>query len=462
MFKEKGTVKMSLSYRGHLDDLEALLYILWVLLILVSGCTPEERLLSPSSQESVSSPSSSTSSVGNSTILCAKEHTYKDGTPPIYEWFLLGEPVSNKLYYSRSLTDRKYITTFSGDLQEYSFGVLPSGDIVACKRSEYLKKGGNDSNRTNPFVFKYSESWAIQHEVDFNKRLKPCGWARNGGFRPLPDGSVLMCEYTRTTVATANVWKIVGDPLEPENWLIKKSFMLSGDSDRGFKHCHAVMYDHFTGVSYVSTGDDNTGAMVFASRDDGDTWQLLREPSQKYCRLSMMTFTNDYVYWGQDSPGEHSFFRGRRVNGVLDYSTVESWVTIPGDKDHYFSTYGQAYLPEFNAVLLLERQDSSNPGQILPIRVIDLREGTIEIVGYVENTDPEGGYVGFRTIFSEWYPTGGRIHLGFGFGWPTYNKNKVCGNKWPINHGASSVNNLCICIKKEAGEWSLRFETVYL
>ena len=407
-------------------------------------------------------PYSSISPVGNSTILCAKEHTFDDGNPPLNEWFLLGEPVTNKLYYSRSLTDRIYLVTFDGDIQEYSFGILPSGDIIACKRAEYLKDGGNDANRVNPFVFKAAEKWRIQHEVDFGKQLKPCGWARNGGFRPLPDGSALMCEYTRITVATSNVWKIVGDPTKPKNWEVKKSFTLSGDRDRGFKHCHAIMYDHFTGVMYLSTGDDSTGAMVFASTDKGESWRMLREPSEKWCRLSMMTFTKDYIYWGQDSPAQHNFYRGERVDGVLDYSTVVPWVVIPGDKDHYFSTYGQAYLPEFDAVLLLDRQDNSSPGQVLPIRVINLSEGTIETIGYVENTDPEGGFVGFRTIYSEWYPVGGRIHLGFGFGAPTINKNKVCGNQWPIVHGAKSVNNLCICVWKEDGKWSLRFETIYL
>lgn len=426
------------------------------MILSLCGC---KDVLSGDSTESSDSP---LPSIGNSTILCAKERTFNDGTPPKCEWFLLGEPVTNKLYYSKSLEDRIFLATFDGNIQEYSFGVLPSGDIIACKRAEYLKSGGDDANRVNPFVFKASENWAIQHRVDFGKKIKPCGWARNEGFRPLPDGTAMICEYTRITVATSNVWKIVGDPLNPQNWAIKKSFKLSGDRDRGFKHCHAIMFDHYSGVMYLSTGDDSTAAMVFSSQDNGETWHMLREPSEKWCRLSMMTFTEDYIYWGQDSPGRHNFYRGERVNGVLDYSTVVVYVTVPGDKDNYFSTYGQAYLPEFDAVLLLDRQDNDSPGQVLPIRIVDLKEGKLETIGYVENTDPNGGFVGFRTVFSEWYPIGGRIHLGFGFGWPTFNKNKVCGNQWPIKGGTKSVNNLCICVWKEKGEWSLRFETICL
>lgn len=401
------------------------------------------------------------SSLGNFTILCAKEYVTNNGRSPVCEWYLLGEPITNKLYYSQSLKDKVYITTFKGDIQEFSFGVLPSGDIIACKRAEYLRDGGDDANRVNPYVFKLKENWYYQHEVNFGNRLKPCGWARNGGFRALPNGTALMCEYTRITVSTSNVWKIVGDPLKPDNWEVKKSFTLSGDRDLGFKHCHAVMFDHFSGTLYLSTGDIGTAAMVFASTDSGETWNLIREPNQRFCRLSMMTFTEEYIYWGGDNPGKHEFFRGERVNGVLDFNTVIPYVVIPGDKDNnYFATYGQAYLPEYDAVLLFDRQDSGAPGQVLPIRIVNLSKGTLDTLGFVENTDPNGGFVGFRTIYSEWYPVDGKVHLGFGFDFPTYNKNKVCGNKWPIKKGKESINNLIISVGKKDGKWSLSFDTL--
>ena len=436
-----------------------------IALISSSGCVTDSIYFKDHfdiPDDLILSPYISNSPNGNSTILCAKEHTFEDGTPPTNEWFLLGEPVTNNLYYSKALESRYLIGRFIDDIQEYSFGIMSSGDIIACKRAEYLDKGGRDANRANPIVLKYSEKWAIQHVVDFGETLKPCGWARNEGFRSLPDGSAMICEYTRVTVATANVWKISGDPLIPANWKVKKSFRLSGEVDKGFKHCHAILYDHFTGTMYLTTGDDNSAAMVFASTDLGENWIQLREPSEQECRLSSMTFTKDYIYWGQDSPGLHYFYRGERVSGVLDYSTVIPFVTIPGDKDHYFATYGQAYLPEYNCVLLLDRQDSSSPGQVLPIRIVDLSTGKLETIGYVACTDPDGGLVGFRTVYSEWYPVNGRIHLGFGFGPPTFNKNKVCGNKWPIYKGANSVNNLCLCVKKNEDEWSLSFETIYL
>ena len=404
---------------------------------------------------------SSNSSVGNCSILCAKEHTFNDGTPPLYEWFLLCDPADNKLYISRDLATRSYIATFNGDIDQFSFGVLQNGDIIACRMASSLSSGGVDTNRVNPSVFKANENWKTQHTVDFGNSLKPCGWLENCGFRNLPDGTTMFAEYTRITVATANCWKIIGDPLIVSNWVVKKSFVLSGEPDAGFKHCHMVACDHFTGVIYLATGDDNVGAMVFASTDGGDTWTQLREGSELWCRMLMMTFTKDYIYWAQDTPGQHYLFRAERdVNGLLDYSTAIKFVTIPAASG-YFASYGQAYIPEFGAVLLLDRQDSSDAGQVLPVRVIDLSDGTIETIGEIHCTN-DGGNVGFRTLFSEWYPVGGIVRVGFGFASPTCNKNKVCGNQWPLNDGKDSVNNLYLKVAKDGNNWTLKIGTYYL
>lgn len=396
--------------------------------------------------------------VEHCTILCAKE-VIEQGYSPKYEWFLLGEPGTNNLYVTRDFSRCKLLAPFVKDIQQFCFAILPNDDVIAVKKAEYLNKGGTDANRENPYLIKTKDNCCTIQELDFGDELKPCGWLENCGFRSLPDGSSLLCEYTRVNVATSNVWKIEGDVSNTENWAVTKSFRLSGLPDAGFKHCHAVMYDHYAGVTYLSTGDDNTSAMVFSSQDGGLTWSQLREPSELMCRMLMMTFTIDYIYWAQDSPGRHFFYRGRRTNGVLDYDTVETLSIIPGDKDHYFASYGQCYLPEHNAVLLLDRQDSATPGQIMPIRVINLSDGTIETISEISGTDDEGGNIGFRTLFSEWYPTNGIVRLGFGFGSPTINKNNVCGNKWPIDNGLASVNNLILIVQKNDGRWSLSFDT---
>ena len=270
----------------------------------------------------------------------------------------------------------------------------------------------------------------------------------------------MFAEYTRITVATCNCWKIVGDALDPDNWVVKKSFVLSGQSDAGFKHAHMVVVDFYTGVIYLATGDDNVGAMVFASSNGGDTWTQLREGSELWCRMLMMTFTPDYIYWSQDTPGQHYLFRAERdANGVLDYATAIQYVTIPA-ADGYFASYGQAFLPEHNAVMLLDRQDSGDSGQTMPIRVITLDDGQIHTIGSFVATD--GGNIGFRTTFSEWYPVNGLVRVGFGFISPIINKNRVCGNQYPVNGGRNSVNNLWLKVGKDGNKWSLQIGTNYL
>jgi hypothetical protein len=416
-----------------------------------------ERLSNKADQQAYSSASS----VGNCSILSAKQHTFDDGTAPLLEWYLLADP-DNNLYMSRDLANKTYLSAFTGTggVSAYAWGILPNGDVIACKMASELASGGSDSNRVNPYVFKASEGWATQHEVDFGTSLKPCGWLESCGFTTLPDGNAMFAEYTRITVATCNCWKIVGDPLVVSNWVVKKSFTLSGEADAGFKHAHMVVVDFYTGVIYLATGDDNVGAMVFASSDGGDNWTQLREGSELWCRMLMMTFTPDYIYWGQDTPGQHYLFRAERdENGVLDYSTATQYVTIPA-ADGYFATYGQAYLPEYDAVLLLDRQDSGDSGQTMPIRVITLADGQIHTIGSLVATS--GGQIGFRTSFSEWYPVGGLVRIGFGFMSPIYNKNKICGNKWPINGGRDSVNNLWLKVGKDGSNWSLQIGTFYL
>lgn len=416
-----------------------------------------ERLSNKADQQAYSSGSS----VGNCSILSAKQHTFDDGTAPLLEWYLLADP-DNNLYMSRDLANKTYLSAFTGTggVSAYAWGILPNGDVIACKMASELTSGGSDSNRVNPYVFKASEGWATQHEVDFGTSLKPCGWLESCGFTTLPDGNAMFAEYTRITVATCNCWKIVGDPLVVSNWVVKKSFTLSGEADAGFKHAHMVVVDFYTGVIYLATGDDNVGAMVFASSDGGDNWTQLREGSELWCRMLMMTFTPDYIYWGQDTPGQHYLFRAERdESGVLDYSTATQYVTIPA-ADGYFATYGQAYLPEYDAVLLLDRQDSGDSGQTMPIRVITLADGQIHTIGSLVATS--GGQIGFRTSFSEWYPVGGLVRIGFGFMSPIYNKNKICGNKWPINGGRDSVNNLWLKVGKDGSKWSLQIGTFYL
>ena len=95
-----------------------------------------------------------TTGLGNCAIRCAKEQSYSDGTAPEIEWFLLEEPNTNKLYYSKDLTSKQKIIDFPDDTYKYSFGVLQNGDVIACLDADSINLDNkSDSNRINPYVF---------------------------------------------------------------------------------------------------------------------------------------------------------------------------------------------------------------------------------------------------------------------------------------------------------------------
>lgn len=409
----------------------------------------------------------SDSRTGNVSIRCGRELNYTDGTPPKIELFLLEAPTTGRFYFSRDMTSKQYAFTFWGNTEDYSIGILQNGDIIAVRDAGSLPDGKDDAHRMNPFVFLASENWGIQHEVDFGDRLKPCGWLENCGFCVLPSGTALFTEYTRMTVATANTWKITGDPTNPDNWQIKQTWeVTTTDNVSGFKHCHSVMYDPYANVAYVSTGDDSTAAAIYYSVDDGETWTQIGETSEKYCRLLNMIFTADSVYWSTDTNTEsiHFFFRTTRdENGVLDWDSIVDVVNIPYANGA--ATYGIAYIPELEAALLLERCDRTT--REMPVRLVDLADGTLHTLAIIKSVENDLRYLGFRTRFSEWYPHGGLVRVGFDTRATSalnsaYNANALLGNKGYSADGMGNINNLAMRVYKINGKFGITFDTYFV
>lgn len=417
---------------------------------------------------------------GNCSIRCAKEQSYIDGSHPVIEWYLLEEPGTNRFFYSKDLSEKKYLFTFPYDAYKYSFGVLQNGDIIAVLDADSITTDNkSDANRVNPYVFLASENWTVCHEVNFGSALKPCGWLGNTGYKVIANGDALFCEYTRQTTYTANVWKLSGDPLDPSNWTVTKSFVVtSTDNATLFKHCHMVMQDFYTGVCYMSTGDDLIGAMMWASTDNGSTWTQLVSPdsdgqvnqygyingSEKYCRCLTMTFTKDYIYWATDSSSAtlHWLFRAERdSNGVMDYSTVVDLVNIP--ENNGASTYGTAYVQELNAIVLLDRCDVV--ASEMYVKMVTLDDSQLVTIGKLESASGSRN-VGFRTRFSEWYPKNGLIHFGFalhiGRLTNAVNQNKGFNNSGSGDHPENNINNLLMRVYKNGSNFGMVMDTEFI
>lgn len=407
----------------------------------------------------------------NLTIRCAKEKTYNDGTPPKIEWYLL-EDVNTEIFYkSKDFSNIERLFCWDNDFSslDYSFGITKDNDIIAVFKTESLDdlSTHDDSRRKNPFVFDAKNNYACI-EVNISDKIKPSGWLSNTGYRVLPDGTILFCEYTRPSVATTNVWRIDSnsDIKNPSNWIVVKSFNLSGDLYSGLKHCHMIMYDHYAGITYLSTGDDDIGSQVWHSKDGGITWTQTRDASEKYCRMLNYVFLEDYIYWSSDTAVKnyHYIFKApRKEDGVIDYDNVIDLQLIPYIDTHV-ATYGVSYLKDLNLLQLIERVDGTGNATEMPIRGYDLATNSLVTLGVIKSVDGVGHNLGFRTEYTEWYPNDGIIKFGFGgkYTWNSaINCNKGFGNVASYTEKCC-VNNLTMKPFKNDNKFGVKFDTIVI
>lgn len=397
----------------------------------------------------------------NYTILCAKERNYTDGTPTSIDWYLICD-TENTLYITKDFRLCKKIITADFDPLLWKWGVMPNGDIISVYRTEFYSEGASENYRRNPYVYLASEKWKIKHTVDFGTALKPSGWLENCGFCSMPTGEAMFGEYTRPSVLTVNCWKISGDITNPASWTVVKQFNQSGSATSGLEHIHYVMYDFYTGIYYISTGDDDIGSQLWYSTDDGDTWSLAREPSEKYCRSLNLIFTEDYIWWASDSSAavNHFLFRcERNASGVIDFSTITEVMSVYVTG---VATYGLSYLPMLNALVLLDKCDTAETE--MPFRIYSIDDGQLYTMGTLETADGNEQKMGFRTEYSEWYPNGNYILCGFGkrLRLGDYkNYIKGAGNAGNYDGYAENVNNLRISIFKKANGYGFAIRTAF-
>lgn len=431
--------------------------------------------------------------LNNVTVVCAKEITFNDGTPPTVDYYLLYDPVENAFYFSKDLTSKTYGFTFSQDMNQYSFGILPNGDVIAVRMAFSLASEYSDTGRLNPYIWRASERWFTEHEIIFTDKIAPCGWLENCGFRTLPNGATLFCEYTRPTVQTANAWKITGEASDPANWNIVKTFTIGsgGTLSDGMKHMHSVQHDHFTGICYLSTGDGEDSSMILYSTNNGNTWEEITYPAhsidskQFCCRLLNMVFTETNVYWVTDAWNNRRLFKAvRDRNGVLDISSVvrtnakgrleaipETTCVIPEYMDiGYQAGYGLCYLPELDLLFMPERLDAGYTE--MDIHAFDLSydgtaagnlNGGLLTLGKLYSVDGNSERLGYRTTYTEWYPRESRIIFGYYTAFndanDAVNHNRIFGN---ADRDGERVNNLYMDFSRRGDTVKYKFGTFLL
>lgn len=412
--------------------------------------------------------------LGNVSIRAAKTFNFSDGTPPMIEWYLL-QDTNSRFYRSKDLTSKEYLFTFyapSSNIANWSCGVDANNNIFFLKDAAgYTDSDGprlDDAKRENPVYFLASENYKIMHTLDFGSDFKPAGWLCNLGWCVLPNKDIIMCEYTRGTLATCNVWHVSADATtDPNGWTRTWSHAIvdsTSGSEPEMKHCHCVQYDFYTGICYFSTGDGTESSYIYYSTDNGVTWTLAHGPNRTKCRQLNFVFTKDKVYWASDSyeEADHNFFIANRLDsGVID---VDNAQVIPIGFVNYQACYGCCYIRDINTIVFVDRNDNGTYTKFI-LMGYDLDTDAIVTIG--EWSMINGYRGGFRCKFIDWNPTSNYLRVGFntrtGAVTDDTNVNALCGNLGGTNGpGTDRINNLTIYINKHGTQYDYRATTIYV
>lgn len=133
---------------------------------------------------------------------------------------------------------------------------------------------------------------------------------------PTPDGGVYYGEYRSNPER---------GPVHVHGWNPKDGTWKPRYTFTGVRHVHGVWFDPFENAIWVTTGDRDHESAIWRSRDQFTSLERVAGGNQQL-RAVQLVFTQDYVYFGTDSPLEENYIhRMHRSNGY-----VEAMQKIPG------------------------------------------------------------------------------------------------------------------------------------
>lgn len=407
-------------------------------------------------------------------LWASQEINFSDGSEPISKNFLFCEVDNTYNFYiarDKFGNGMSFLFSWRQDLQEatptnYSAAVLPNGDILFIYKSEAVPAGeSTDSWQKNPILYERANGYEPV-EIDFGDSVKPGGWLQNVGFNAIyPYGCLIFGEYTRTTAKKARIWKVSYPYNEKNSWKVVKEFDVDYTTEipNSVKHVHTIQFDQYTGLIYACTGDENQGSNIWVSKDQGENWEFVYGPSEKYCRLLNFIFTDSYVYWATDSPTDslHFLFKAERgEDGVIKVSEAEELTQLlQPESGMLLATYGLSYLKTINALLLLERVDGGG-WQWMPIRLWDLNSNSLKTIGRIESVSGEKQNIGFRCQYLELHPSDNSIICGYNQFSSYRNYNKLLGNRNSSDVN-ERINNILIRVDRVGDNFGISFNSVY-
>lgn len=406
-------------------------------------------------------------------VMCAVKmsngNDVSNGNPQIPRpvGWLYYNPSNSDIYYAHGSPDNmKFLCEWkkdvtwdkASDCSQYRPFITKKGDIVFVWRGDSLGLGTGIANvRQNPIVYPAGD-WDNPVEVNLGSRIKPTAWLQNSGVDYVYNKNIFMfAEYTRPSHLSAYVWKVTEPITNPNNWKTVKEFSLSGDNYAGMKHCHTINYDPFSGRIFMTTGDDDSAAKVFASDDDGETWTEVLGGQNKYSRITNFIFTKDKVFYSTDQSHPHLFLSvDRDINGVPDFSTLSELYTF----DYAITTkatYVNCFVEEHNGILMLDRFDAPT-SEKLRVHFWEIDTNTMHIIKEIEHIGDADASFGFRVTAANFYPSKGDRKFVVGFDNPINNM-ALLGNAEETSN-INRLNNLVLEVVKSANGYDLKVSAI--
>ena len=171
----------------------------------------------------------------------------------------------------------------------------------------YLLKTNNGHSETNNDVVSFSFANGMFTQlgslnIGKNRWLSSDHSIDAKASRDFTKRIVMFAEYgTNLTQPTFSIWKTTDRGITWQNVL-----QFTGDGATGvpgsgeIRHFHSVQVDSYTGDWWAAAGDANPQCKIFRSTDEGATWNVMWEGSQRE-RTCGFVFERDYIYYGMDS-----------------------------------------------------------------------------------------------------------------------------------------------------------------
>ncbi len=409
---------------------------------------------------------------GGMSLKAFKELHFTDGTQFI-RTAALWVDINDTFYVSETPRQHKVklfewdysVTSFSPEY--YSAAFLKDGSILFVFRTQFYNPTAtpSDDYRQNPIIYTKDSSGQYNASViDFGSNLKPTGWLQNIGFIELyNENCLLFAEYTRGNEIKARVWRIEYPIINYQNWSIVAEHEIPTPWESGFKHYHTVQQDPFTGVVYLTSGDNDLGTGIWYTIDGGQTFTQIDEYSRAKYRMLNMVFTEEYIYWASDdwAPNHLLWKVERDANGVIDPNTLTQVLKFPSEQQsQYIATYATIFMPDFNALLILDRIDTNNPSLSttkIPVRVFDINGNQLYIAGYIERAQQAHSQIGFRTEAITLTPRNNVITMSFSTNYP--NHMRILGN---ADGGTmkTQVNTVELYLHKNADGYNIDYDVI--